>query len=147
MAGGGGGYCAATATAEPGRDRGGADERGGTGIVGALQRAAALRDGVAGCGRPGPGAGARRGGHPMREDAWLAPPGAAAVRAYAEQNDCAFADAFRRMERLRERTLQRIVDDPYRYGLEPSCWWVADALEDFPFCTVDTERTIRDRTG
>lgn len=83
----------------------------------------------------------------MREDAWMAPPGAAAVRAYAEQNDCAFADAFRRMERLRERTLERIADDPYRYGLEPPCWWVADALEDFPYCTVDTEQTIRAGTG
>jgi len=83
----------------------------------------------------------------MREDAWLAPPTMAQIRLVAEREQCSVPLAFEKLEKVRERALERIEEDPYRFGLEPPCWWVADALVDFPICTVDTAAVIKARTG
>lgn len=83
----------------------------------------------------------------VREDAWLCPPTLPAIRRLAEAEGLSIEAAFERMEQVRYRALDRIVEDPYRYGLEPSIWWVGDALVDFPWCTVDTAAVIRARTG
>ena len=83
----------------------------------------------------------------MREDAWLAPPTLAQIRLVAAERKCTVEQAFEHLARIRERTLDRIQDDPYRYGLEPPIWWVIDALVDFPVCTADTAAAIRARTG
>jgi hypothetical protein len=56
-------------------------------------------------------------------------------------------EAWRRMEEDRLRVLDAQRDDVYRYALEPSIWLVSDALEDFGWCTVDTERMLERRFG
>jgi hypothetical protein len=71
----------------------------------------------------------------------------AAIRRFAEAEKCSVEMAFEKMERIRYRAMDRILEDPYRYGLEPSIWWVADALVDYPTCTVDTEAVIKSATG
>lgn len=83
----------------------------------------------------------------MREDAWLCPPSMPAIRAFAAEYKCSVEMAFERLERIRYRALDRILEDPYRFGLEPSIWWVQDALVDFPICTVDTAAVIKAKTG
>ena len=83
----------------------------------------------------------------MREDPWLAPPTLAQIRLVAAERKCSVELAFEHLERIRERALDRIAEDPYRYGLEPPVWWVLDALVDFPVCTVDTAAAIKARTG
>jgi hypothetical protein len=71
----------------------------------------------------------------------------ATIERFAQEMKCSVELAFEKLEKMRERCLDRILEDPYRYGLEPSIWWVADALVDFPTCTVDTAAIIKAWTG
>jgi hypothetical protein len=46
---------------------------------------------------------------------------------------------------MRRAFIAREASDHLRFGWEPSIWWVADALIDFPFCTTATAEVIRAR--
>lgn len=83
----------------------------------------------------------------IREDAWLHAPTRGMIEARARRDRCDLGQAFVRMEEERARILDRQREDAYRYALEPPIWLVSDALEDFPFCTVDTERMLERRFG
>jgi hypothetical protein len=83
----------------------------------------------------------------VRDDAWLHAPTLWMIEARAERDRSSLEQAFVRMESERSRILDRQRDDAYRYALEPSIWLVSDALEDFPYCTVDTERMLSGRFG
>jgi len=47
----------------------------------------------------------------------------------------------------RSAAIRQIRHDPLTYGIEPSIWWVADALIDFPLCTNMTAKEIKDNCG
>lgn len=83
----------------------------------------------------------------VRDDAWLHAPTLEMIEARALRERVSVEEAWKLMEEQRARVLDRQKDDPFRYALEPPIWLVSDALEDFPWCTVDTERMLDKRFG
>ena len=83
-----------------------------------------------------------------RSDPYFALPTMEMVVARAKRDGISNEEAYAVMVcQERKAILDAIADDPYREHVEPSIYWVMDALIDFPYCQKQTESIIRKRLG
>jgi hypothetical protein len=74
-------------------------------------------------------------------------PDRGAIERHAQRRGLALQEAARELLEQRERWIEAVNADPYRLGYEPSIWWVAWALIDFPWCQAGTRKALAQRLG
>lgn len=80
-------------------------------------------------------------------DNWWVGPSREQIGRVAEREGITTLAAANRLMEQREQWITAVAADPYRMGYEPSIWWVAWALHDFPWCQDNTRRYLADRMG
>ncbi len=80
-------------------------------------------------------------------DNWWVGPDAGAIERHALREGMTRVQAASALLEQRERWIKAVNDDPFRLGWEPSVWWVAWALMDFPWCQESTARALAARLG
>lgn len=77
---------------------------------------------------------------------WVAPD-ASTIETHAERWQCTAHVAAERLLFERERWIAAVRADPYRMGFEPSIWWVAWSLLDWPWVQASTVKHLAGRLG
>jgi hypothetical protein len=80
-------------------------------------------------------------------DNWWVGPSAEQIDRVAEREGITKLAAATRLLDQREKWIEAVAADPYRMGFEPSIWWVAWALHDFPWCQDSTRKYLAGRLG
>lgn len=81
------------------------------------------------------------------QDAWWPAPELVTIQVKAAEWGVPLEQAAARLLEQREALLASVKADPYRQGYEPSIWWVAWALMDFPYVQQGTAEYLAGRLG
>ena len=80
-------------------------------------------------------------------DNWWVGPSGDRIERVAQREGMTRLQAATMLLEQRERWIEAVNADPYRMGYEPSIWWVAWALIDFPWCQESTRKYLAQRLG